>query len=173
MAKKETIHFVLTGGTIDSFWNGKKDTAEVASKSCVPDYIDSLKLHENIEFTEVCMKDSREIVKADMDNVLKTIEKSPHKKFIVTHGTYTMPDTARFIEVNLRRNDTTIVFTGSMTPLLGFSPSDAPFNLGYSMAKIHELPAGYYVCMNGRVFAPDEIIKVMYEGKFSSIYDVK
>jgi len=27
MPKKPTIHFIMTGGTIDSFYNGTKDTA--------------------------------------------------------------------------------------------------------------------------------------------------
>ncbi len=29
MPKKEAIHFVMTGGTIDSYYEGSKDTVEV------------------------------------------------------------------------------------------------------------------------------------------------
>src|SRR3989338_990181 len=90
MIKKETIHFVITGGTMDSFYNGKKDTVEVSSASNIPAYIKSLNLYENIEFIQVTMKDSRALTKDDIQNVLNTIKKSKHKKIIVTHGTYTM-----------------------------------------------------------------------------------
>jgi len=158
---------------MDSFYNGKKDTVEVSSASNIPAYIKSLNLYENIEFIQVTMKDSRALTKDDIQNVLNTIKKSKHKKIIVTHGTYTMPDTAKFLKANLKRSDQTIVFTGSMIPLMGFAPSDAPFNLGYSIAKVQELGPGIFVCMNGRIFSPEEVLKLLYEGKFTSIFDLK
>ena len=139
MNPKDTIHFIITGGTLDSFYNGVKDTVETMKESVIPIYIKSLKLYEKTDFTTICMKDSRTLTKNDLANVLKAIKKSPHKKFIVTHGTYTMPDTARYLEANLGKHNKTIVFTGSLIPLLGFAPSDAPFNLGYSIARVHEL----------------------------------
>ncbi|HAO52387.1 TPA: asparaginase [Candidatus Magasanikbacteria bacterium] len=170
MTQKNTIHFIITGGTIDSFYNGVKDTVDTLKESSIPAYIKSLKLHEKTEFTTICMKDSRALKKSDLANVLKEIKKSPHKKFIVTHGTYTMPDTARYLDANLGKHNKIIIFTGSMIPLLGFSPSDAPFNLGYSIAKIHELKPGIYVCMNGKIFNPTEVIKFLYEGRFVSVF---
>ena len=117
------------------------------------------------------MKDSRELNMTDVRKILSTIEKSPCKKIILTHGTYTMPDTARFLVKNLKRKDQTIILTGSMIPLEGFSPSDAGFNLGYSVSQAKVLSSGVYVCMNGRTFSPDEVIKVLYEGRFDSIFN--
>ena len=119
------------------------------------------------------MKDSREIVKTDLKKILDVIEKSPHKKIIITHGTYTMPDTSRFLKANLKRKDQTIIVTGSMIPLLGFSPSDGPFTIGYAIAKVQDLENGIYVCMNGRVFSSEEVMKVNKEGRFSSIFGEK
>ena len=168
--KKDTIHFIITGGTIDSYYNGFKDTVETSSHSAIPGFIKSLKLHEDVDFTEVCMKDSRALNTSDMKKVSLVIQKSPHKKFIITHGTYTMPDTAKFIKANADIKDRTIVFTGSMIPLMGFAPSDAPFNLGYAIAKVQELPPGIYVCMNGRTFSPEEVVKLLYEGRFISVF---
>jgi L-asparaginase len=167
----DTIHFIITGGTIDSFYNGAKDTVETLKESAIPAYIKSLKLHEEVEFTTICLKDSREITKDDLTNLLKLIKESSHKKFIVTHGTYTMPDSARFLEANLGEHDKTIVFTGSMIPLTGFLPSDAPFNLGYSLAVLHQLGPGVKVCMNGKVFEPSEVMKVINEGRYDSIFN--
>ena len=70
------------------------------------------------------MKDSRELKREDLENVLKTVEESPYKKIIITHGTYTMPDTARFLKANLKRNDQTVILTASAVPISGFSPEE-------------------------------------------------
>ncbi len=82
-----------------------------------------------------------------------------------------MPDTARFLKANLKRKDQTVVLTASMIPLNGFSPSDAPFSLGYAVAKLEELEPGVYVAINGRVFSPEEVMKVMSEARFASIFN--
>ena len=116
------------------------------------------------------MKDSREINANDMKKILGTIQDSKHKKIIITHGTYTMPDTSRYLKANLKRKDQTIILTGSFIPLTGFSPTDAPFNLGYAISKVQDLPAGIYIAMNGKIFKPEEVIKMLSEGKFGSIF---
>ncbi len=173
MPEKQKIHFILTGGTIDSYYDSIKDTATPNKHSVIPRYMKSLRLYVNCEFTEVCMKDSRDINKSDLRNIHNAVEKSPHKRIIITHGTYTMSDTARYLEANLKRNDKVIILTGSMIPLIGFSPSDAPFNLGFAVSKAQELPHGTYVCMNGKVFSPKEIVKTISDGRFSSVFEKK
>ena len=82
-----------------------------------------------------------------------------------------VPDTARFLEENLKNKDKVVILTGSIIPLVGFSPSDAPFSLGFSIAKSQELPNGVYVCMNGRIFSPKEVVKTLSEGRFNSIFN--
>jgi len=57
-----------------------------------------------------------------------------------------------------------------MVPLAGFTPTDAGFNIGYAIAKSQQLSPGIYVCMNGRIFDPDEVVKIISEGRFGSIY---
>lgn len=165
-----SIQFIITGGTIDSYYEGTKDTAVPNKKSIIPSFIKSLKLYTKTKFTTICMKDSRDLTKADLRRILETIEASKSKKIIVTMGTYTMPDTARFLKENLKRHDQTIILTASMIPIVGFSPSDGPFNLGYALAKSQDLAPDIYVCMNGRVFSPEEVIKTISEGRFSSIF---
>ncbi len=167
---RQTIHFIITGGTIDSVYDGIKDTVVPYKKSVLPDYLKSLKLYADLKFSQVCMKDSREITKADLKKILRTVEKSPCSKIIITHGTYTMPDTARYLAANLQRRDQTIVFTGAFIPLEGILGSDAPFNLGFAIAKVQDLKPGFYVCMHAGVFSPSEVVKTLYEGRFSSIY---
>lgn len=171
--KTFTIHFVITGGTIDSRYDGSKDTAVPNEKSVIPSFIESLKLYHGSEFTTVCMKDSRELTREDLEKVLKAIEESTHNKIVITHGTYTMPDSARFLKANLKRTDQTIILTASVIPIQGFSPSDGPFNLGYAIGQLEHLMPGIYVAINGEVFSPEEVMKVISEARFSSIFEKK
>src|SRR3990167_2465925 len=168
MKSNDTIHFIMTGGTIDSYYEGTKDTVVPNEHSIIPRYIKSFKLYDKTIFSEICMKDSRDITKIDLKNVLDEIETSPSKYIIITHGTYTMPDSARYLKANLKRKDQTIILTASMLPIAEFIMSDGGFNLGYSVSKVQDLPAGIHVCMNGKVFTPDEVIKIISEGRFSS-----
>ncbi len=168
---KNTTHFIITGGTIDSYYNGVHDSVTPSETSVIPEFIASLKLYHDAQFTTVCMKDSRNLNQDDLNNILTTVEESPATKIIVTHGTYTMPDTAKYLKANLQRKDQVIIFTGSTIPIKGFSPSDGTFNLGYALAEADHLAPGIYVCMNGKVFNPDEVIKLLYEGRFMSVFN--
>jgi L-asparaginase len=159
----------MTGGTIDSYYDGIKDTAVPNKESIIPRFIQSLKLYNKTKFSEVCMKDSRNITKADLKKVLNVIESSPYKNIIITHGTYTMPDSSRYIQANLKKTNKTIILTAAMLPMTEFTMSDGGFNLGYAVANVQKLSPGVYVCMNGKVFSSEEVIKIISQGKFSSI----
>ncbi|MBI4253254.1 asparaginase [Candidatus Uhrbacteria bacterium] len=174
---QSTIHIIITGGTIDAVWDGKKDTAVIgeglATASSLPDYFSRLILYADVQFTEVYMKDSRSLTSTDIEHIVKEVEDSSSTRILITHGTYTMPDTAKYLKAHLKRHDQTIILTGSMVPLRGFSGeySDAAFNLGYAIAKVEDLGPGIYLAMNGRVFTPDEVVKNLAEGKFYSVFD--
>ena len=174
MYEPKQIHLMVMGGTIDSHWDGKKDTAIMNEQSAIAPYFKELILYVDLKVSAVCLKDSREIGEEDLQALLKEIEESSSTLIVVTHGTYTMPDTARYLKYTLKRKDQTIVFTGSMVPLLGFSSnySDATYNLGYAFAKTEDLPPGIYLAMNGRVFDPDGVGKNLKEGKFYSVFDL-
>lgn len=171
------IHLIVTGGTIDAAWDGRVDTAVIgegnALHSILPLFFANLIIYSDIEITELCMKDSRRLAQDDVIKLTTIIEESPATKIIITHGTYTMPDTAKYIKAHLKRADQTIILVGSMVPLRGFSAeySDAGFNLGYAVAKVEELPSNVYLAMNGRTFNPEEVAKSLSEGKFYSVFD--
>lgn len=173
MPVRQSVHFILTGGTIDSHYDGSKDTAVPNRTSAIPEYIKSLKLYDNVQFTEVCMKDSRDLTNVDLAKILHTVQRSKSDKIIILHGTYTMPDTARFLEARLKGNKKRIILTGAMIPLIGFSPSDSPFNLGYALAMVKTSAIGIYVAMNGRLFRPNEVVKVLRQGRFASVFGEK
>jgi len=170
MAARSKIHIILTGGTIDSKYDGKSDTVVPRRHSIIPEFIRSIKLYEKFQFTELFMKDSRKITKNDMKKIVKTLSDSRSRKIIILHGTYTMPETARFLKANLDRRDQVIILTGSMIPLEGFTMSDAGFNLGYSISQLDLLKPGVYVCMNGKTFLAEESMKEISRGMFVSIF---
>ena len=64
---------------------------------------------------------------------MKTIKESTCTKIIVTHGTDTIIETARFLETNLRPLlHSKVILTGSFLPEK-FKDSDADFNLGMAL----------------------------------------
>ncbi len=163
----DQIHFIITGGTIDSYYDGIKDTVVPNAKSIIPAFIKRIKMPAKPMFTVVCMKDSRAITDEDRLKMLGVIEQSTAKYFIITHGTYTMPITARFLEKIIKK-EATVILTGSFIPLPDVVRSDGAFNLGYSVAQLNHLQTGVYISMNGQVLNPTEAQKLVEEGRFIS-----
>lgn len=163
----------MTGGTIDSVWDGKLDSMVVSDHSIIPSYINRIDFQEEVEFTEICMKDSRALTEEDLTQILKVIEESKADKIVITHGRYTMPDTVKFLFDKLEELKKTIVLTGGTSPIRGSEASDALFNLGYAVGKVQELKPGIYVCVNGRTLNAQEIEKAISEGKFYSVFEEK
>lgn len=170
---KILVHFIMMGGTIDSRWNRHLDSVEVNKESAIPGYFNTYELLDDTMFDQICMKDSRDITEQDRKNMLKTVEKSPSKNLIITHGRYTMPDSARYLKKHLKRKDQTIVLTAAVTPLVAFDFSDAPFNLGYSFAKAQHLQPGIYITLEGRCFTLEQVNKYIEEGRLHEIFASK
>lgn len=170
MTISDTLHFVITGGTIDSYFDPITGDVLPSKETYIPDFIALFKLYEKCKFSEICMKDSRDLKEADRRKVLNAVKTSNSKRIIVTHGSYTVSNTAKYIKKLLGDTDKVIIFVCSMIPLKGFDPNDAGFNLGYAVAKSQDLESGIYVCMNGRIFWADEVKKILSEGRFGSIY---
>ena len=169
MSGKEKIHIIITGGTIDSQTKGQQRDV-LYFHSVIPEYFAGIKTYNNLEFTEVCMKDSRDITNIDRQEILKAVEESACNRIIITHGTFTMVDTAKFLNSNLKRKDVTVILTGSMVPLK-FKNSDAPLNLAYALEQVQNLHRGIYIGMNSRILLPNEAIKNMAKERFESIND--
>jgi len=167
---KDTIQFIITGGTIDSYYNPIQESTLPNVNSSVPLFIPIMKLYEKCIFTELFMKDSRDITIKDRKKVLDAVEKSKSDRIIITHGSYTVADTAKYLKKNLKKINKVVIFVCAMIPLTGITPTDAGFNLGYAVAKSQDLENGIYVCMNGRVFSAEEVYKILSEGRFGSLY---
>ena len=169
----ETIHIIMTGGTIDSYYDGSKDTVVPNKTSVIPKYVNGLKLRQKFIFTEVVMKDSRELNRKDMDKILDTVERSKEKNILITHGTYTMPDTGRYLKAHMKSKNKKVILTASFIPIDGFTYSDGPFNLGFSIASFNNIDNGVFVCINGGIYDPEEVFKLISEGRYDTIYSKK
>lgn len=154
------IHIIRTGGTIEFKDPGYENINNQMMKldTSIESYLKNMvKPHFTYSFETVFEKDSREITPEDLEKLAKTIENSPHENILVTHGTFTMKDTAKFLDD--KKFNKKIILTGSMVPIMGFSVSDAAFNLGYSIASFSYVNNGVYICMNGGIFGSDEVAK--------------
>ncbi|MFA7275638.1 MAG: asparaginase domain-containing protein [Pseudobdellovibrionaceae bacterium] len=162
------IHFILTGGTIDSLYNPKSETAEPATQSCVPDYINRMiHPHDTVTCETVCMLDSGDIDDALRQTILDRVLACPHDHIIIVHGTNTMTTTQDFLSGKTR--DKVVVLTGAMVPLKEFAMSDGGFNLGYACAEVKNLSSGVYLCMNATTFKVGTVRKNFAEGLFEPL----
>jgi len=157
------IHIIKMGGTIefrDPSYEKINDLMKL--DITVEGYLKNLvKPHFTYDIDNVCQKDSREITKEDLSKLWASVKSSKEENILITHGTFTMKNTAKFLEgllekENLKRK---IIITGAMVPIVGFSISDAGFNLGYSLASFDAVQYGVYLCMNGGIFKADEVEK--------------
>ncbi|MFI3242604.1 MAG: asparaginase domain-containing protein [Alphaproteobacteria bacterium] len=168
--KMQSVKIIITGGTIDSEWCPSKDTAIVKETSSIQDYINKY-IQPNCTFSYevVAMKDSRDITQKIQNKIVSVIENSTEEHIIITHGTYTMSDTAKYLQNNLSKNalNKKIVLTGSFYPLEGFAPNDASFNLGFAIGVANFISSGVYVAMHSEVFEPENVKKDIERAHFN------
>jgi L-asparaginase len=106
----------------------------------------------------VTQKDSRDLLDDDRQRLADAISNTDYENILITHGTFTMVETARFIQPLLPKNKT-VIFTGSMIPISGFTTSDAGFNLGFAISAFDHLKPGVYLAMNGGVLSTNAVEK--------------
>ena len=162
--QKNNIHIIKMGGTIEfidpSYEKMNKELMKL--DSTIDNYLKNLvKPHFTYDIEIVCEKDSREITQEDLDKLWLAVKSSQQESILITHGTFTMKNTAKFLEGLLIKENINkkIIITGAMIPIVGFSISDASFNLGYSLASFNSVSSGVYICMNGGIFKADEVEK--------------
>lgn len=115
-------------------------------------------------FEPLMQKDSADITDEDRQLILDRCIASPEDRMVVTHGTDTMTETARFLGQKGVGNKT-VVLVGSFVPL-SQANSDAFFNLGYGLSAAQLLPPGVWVAMNGEVFEWNKVQKNKEKGRF-------
>lgn len=146
-------------------------------------------------FYTVCRKDSQDMVDADRRKLAALCQETTERFILITHGTDTLIQTARFLEETLGRKcgGKVICLTGSMIPER-FKGSDAMFNVGSAVGCLMTNAlfreereggggrgggqegeqggggsGGVFVCMNGRVFRGSKCQRNLENGHFESI----
>ena len=156
------IRLLVTGGTFD------KEYDEITGRLYFKDthVREMLRLGRaelDLEIRTLMMIDSLEMRDLDRELILKCCLEPGRDRVVVTHGTDTMADTARYL--GERVTERTIVLTGAMIPYT-FGSSDGLFNLGGALAFAQVLPRGVYVAMNGRCFDWRSVRKDRATGRF-------
>ena len=162
------IHFILTGGTIDKSYDPVRETPTPNDKTIVPYYLER-KVRPDIDmsFEEICLLDSNDIDEEIRGRVLQAVKAAKKDHIVIVHGTSAMTITADYLHKHLGDDfGKTVAMVGSMIPLQEFAMSDAGFNLGYAVASVQNLPAGIYICMNGRSFKAGEVRKNVKQARF-------
>jgi L-asparaginase len=98
---KSHVHIIKMGGTIEFFDPAYDAINKKLMKldATIESYLHNLiKPHFNFSTEGVTEKDSRDITEEDRGKLAKAIMASPHQNIIVTHGTFTMRNTAQFLE---------------------------------------------------------------------------
>jgi len=150
------IKLLITGGTIDDVDYEHEEDAPTDKASFVPSLIRQSRVRLPYEHEIILQKDSRFITDEDRQHVLDKCRSCAEDKILITHGSYTMAQTAKVLgEAKL---DKTIVLFGSMVPI-NESDSDALFNLGSAFMSVQLLPRGVYIISNGKVFSWENVRK--------------
>jgi len=157
------IHIITTGGTIEGLDYNKKENAPNEVGISIKNFLNSANVKFDYTIEEAFNKDSRFITDDDRRHLVDKIKATSAEKIILTHGTFTMEDTAKYIgKLNLKK---TIVLVGSF--VLGTSNNtDAPFNLGYAICSVQFLKPDVYVAMNGTIFHWENVTKNLETNKF-------
>lgn len=159
------IRILITGGTFDKEYN--ELTGELFFKDThLPEMLKLGRCRTEVDIRTLMMIDSLDMTDEDRRIIADHCIRAEEKQLIITHGTDTMAETARFLAGRITGK--TIVLTGAMIPYK-FGSSDGLFNLGSAMAFVQTLPSGVYVAMNGRCFSWDNVRKNRQTGQFEEI----
>jgi L-asparaginase len=163
--KKNVIRILITGGTIDKEYDPLRGELTF-SKSHLSNMLNQVRCKVRFILEGIMLKDSLEMKGEDREEVLKKCINCSEDRVIVTHGTDTMVETARFLGKNVKSK--TVVLVGAMIPYT-LGASDALFNLGCAFSAVQALQPGVYITMNGKIFLWDNVRKNKESGEFEEI----
>ena len=160
-----TIRILITGGTFDKEYDEIKEKLTFV-ETHLPQMLKLGRCKVDVNIRTVMLIDSLNMTDQDRQIILENCKKSDEDRIVITHGTSTMAETARFLGKSIKGK--TIILTGAMSPY-AFGSSDGLFNLGCAIAFAQTLPHGVYIAMNGRYFAHDNVRKNEKLGVFEEI----
>ena len=153
---------LTTGGTLDKVHDTYTESLVMSDETLLPDLL-SIGRTDHPRLETILMKDSLDMTDDDRALMLKAVIDAAEDNIVLTHGTGTMEDTARFLDG--KTGEKTVVLTGAMRPF-SLGKSDAGFNVGGALIACQALNPGVYGVMNGRVFTARELHKDTKQGRF-------
>jgi L-asparaginase len=158
------IRFITTGGTIDKVYFDALSQFEVGDSPLRQMLTEGLVEFE-YDVVPMLQKDSLEMTDEDRQQLRDFIAADDADRYVITHGTDTMPQTA---EKLTDLAEQTIVLTGALTPAR-FRTTDAVFNVGMAVAAVQVCQPGVYIAMNGQVFPAGAVRKNRAENRFEEV----
>lgn len=159
------IKLFVTGGTFDKEYNELKGEL-FFRETHIQEMLTLGRSRLNIDIETLMMLDSLFMTNEHREKILEACSNAKQNNIVITHGTDTMPETARYLGPRIQ--DKTIVLTGAMVPYK-FGSSDGLFNLGSALSFAQILPHGVYIAMNGRCFPWNNVRKNKEKGEFEEI----
>ena len=158
------IRLFSTGGTIAKKYDELSGEL-VFDKEHIEKMLLQGRCKADIKISPLMLKDSLDMSDNDRDAISKEVKNCDENKIIITHGTDTMVQSAKSLS---KIENKTIIFTGAMIPY-AFKNSDALFNIASAISAVETLKHGAYICMNGRVFLANSVVKDKKLGLFLEI----
>jgi L-asparaginase len=158
------IKFITTGGTIDKIYFDELSQFEVG-ESQVQHMLTEALVGFEFEVVPLMHKDSLDIDAADRKKLRDFIAGDDAERYVVTHGTDTMPATADALAGLAGK---TIVLTGALTPAR-FRTTDAIFNVGMAVAVAQVAKPGVYIAMSGQIFEAGDVRKNREKNRFEKL----
>jgi L-asparaginase len=160
------IRFITTGGTIDKIYFDSQSRFEVGDSQVRHILTEGLVAFD-YDVVALFQKDSLDLTAEDRQELRDFIAGDDAQRYVVTHGTDTMAQTADALTGLAGR---TIVLTGALSPAR-FRSTDAVFNVGMAVATVQVAPPGVYIAMSGGIFAAGEVRKNRAANRFESLAD--
>ena len=159
----DVITILATGGTIDKFYSvaGTLDIGKPAAHDVLSRVLTDIRF----DIRALIGKDSLDMTDEDRAELVAALDAVEHDQVLITHGTDTMSESARYIAEHAELGSKVVVLTGAMKRAV-MARSDAGFNLGAAIAALNLLEPGVYISMSGRIFPAESVRKDRSRGIF-------
>lgn len=157
------VLILTTGGTIDKVHDIRTEMLVFDGSSAVSDILK----YGRTDFPRVeslMSIDSLDMSTEHREIIRQAILDAPETHIIVTHGTGTMEQTAKYLIGKVGQK--TVILTGAMRPQ-SFWRSDAEFNLGGAIIAAQTVNPGVYAVMNGHILPAQNVRKDLASGRFA------
>ena len=158
------LQILAIGGTIDKVYFDALSEYTIGAPAAT-EILQRVKMNFDYDVSQMISKDSLDMTGADREEILAAVQAHDANHVIITHGTDTMVDTGQVLKQALGK---TVVIMGAMQPAI-MKLSDADFNLGVAVAAVQTLPQGVYLCMNGRIYDVNRVVKNRAQGQFQDV----